>query len=246
MPCIPNSSIISSRIDEIQSPPMDPPFTISQSEQTPESLSFLNQMPELYSNVVNENVDNGSFLDTPLVSTLPMTAFQQFMMESKHVVIHSVQQVWQFLQPKWERYRDSTTDEIGLRLQLPAVMRQLIQSTTHNAANPMEFMLRNFDSNGDGHISRAELMNMTEIFEKLPPIIAPPHQVAVNWAVWFQREWPLMDWKIGVFLWSTFGGILLLLAAVSIIPGRLHGISAKILRWPVLAVVNFLIVVELM
>lgn len=55
----------------------------------------------------------------------------------------------------------------------------------------------------------------------------------------------MMDWKIGVFLWRTFGGILVTLCVLSIIPGRLHGISARILRWPVLAITYFLIAVEL-
>jgi hypothetical protein len=68
----------------------------------------------------------------------------------------------------------------------------------------------------------------------------------ISWTSWFQREWPLMDWKIGIFLWSTFGGILFLLAAFSIIPGQMHRISAKMLRWPVLGMVYFLIAVELM
>lgn len=54
-----------------------------------------------------------------------------------------------------------------------------------------------------------------------------------------------MDWKVGLFLWRTFGGILILLCVLSIIPGRLHGISARILRWPVLAVTYFLVAVEL-
>lgn len=54
-----------------------------------------------------------------------------------------------------------------------------------------------------------------------------------------------MDWKVGVFLWQSFGGVLLVLAFLSIVPGRLHGISGKILRWPILGLTYFLITVEL-
>jgi hypothetical protein len=106
----------------------------------------------------------------------------------------------------------------------------------------MEYMLRHFDTNGDGHISGAELLTMAEMW-KQQMLNA---ERGMSWATWFQREWPLMDWKIGMFLWSTFGGILFLLAGFSIIPGQMHRISAKILRWPVLGVVYFLIAVELM
>jgi uncharacterized membrane protein len=55
-----------------------------------------------------------------------------------------------------------------------------------------------------------------------------------------------MDWKVGVFLWQSFGGILALLAVLSIVPGRMHGLSAKILRWPILGITYFLVIVELM
>jgi len=53
-----------------------------------------------------------------------------------------------------------------------------------------------------------------------------------------------MDWKIGVFLWQTFGGILLVIALLSIMPGRLHTWSGKVLRWPILALTYLLIGVE--
>lgn len=66
-----------------------------------------------------------------------------------------------------------------------------------------------------------------------------------NGWVWFSREWPLMDLKIGVFLWQTFGGLLFVIAVLSIMPGRLHTMTGKILRWPILIVIYLLINVEL-
>lgn len=104
-----------------------------------------------------------------------------------------------------------------------------------------EFLLRHFDTNEDGHISPSELINMTEFMERWHASVTTPS----SWYQWVSREWPLMDWKVGLFLWRTFGGILILLCVLSIIPGRLHGISARILRWPVLAVTYFLVAVEL-
>lgn len=106
--------------------------------------------------------------------------------------------------------------------------------------SPMEWMMQNFDTNGDGHISPSELVNLTEILKHLP------HLQQESWTLWFRREWPLMDWKVGVFLWRSFGGVLFLLTILTIVPGRLHGLSAKILRWPLLGLVYFLILVELM
>ena len=97
------------------------------------------------------------------------------------------------------------------------------------------------DTNQDGHISSSELLNMTEFMERWQASVPTPR----SWYQWASREWPMLDWKIGVFLWRSFGGILVTLCVLSIIPGRLHGISARILRWPVLGITYFLIGVEL-
>jgi len=195
------------------------------------------KMPPRRSTTTKEDEDdnNGKFDDSyynmtsnAILSSLPVL-MQKFIADSKDLAVTGGQKLWNFILPNWEGYSSD-----GL-----PTMKQLIQSASNSASSPMEFMLRHFDTNGDGHISASELLNMTEILKHMPE----PAQT--SWATWFRREWPLLDWKIGVFLWSTFGGVLFLLAGFSIIPGRMHGISAKILRWPVLAVVNFLIIVEL-
>ena len=66
-----------------------------------------------------------------------------------------------------------------------------------------------------------------------------------TWFEFLARAWPLMDWKVGVFLWRSYGGILLLIAIMSLLPGRMHGIVGKLLRWPVLGLTYFMIGVEL-
>jgi uncharacterized membrane protein len=123
---------------------------------------------------------------------------------------------------------------------------QAIASTNRVNATIAEFMLYHFDTNKDGHISANELLNMTELFEKFPQTtnIVITRAPESFW-MWFSREWPLMDWKVGVFLWQTFGGLLLVIAVLSIVPGRLHSWSGKILRWPVLGLTYLLIGVEL-
>ena len=103
-----------------------------------------------------------------------------------------------------------------------------------------EGLLKRFDANGDGILTPDELLNVTDWLQKKWPAAAQP-----SFWHWFAQEWPLMDWKVGVFLWQTFGGLLVLLTLLSIVPGRLHGLAAKILRWPILALTYFLVAVEL-
>ena len=61
----------------------------------------------------------------------------------------------------------------------------------------------------------------------------------------FVHEWPLLDWKLGIFLWRNGGFILLAIALVSIVPGSLHAWSGRVLKWPVLWLTGLLISVEL-
>lgn len=103
----------------------------------------------------------------------------------------------------------------------------------------VEFILRNFDTNADGHIGPPELLNMTDILLRVRP------HYPKTWFQWFYRSWPLMDWQVGFYLWQSCGGLLLLLAFATLLPGRLHGMLGKILRWPVLGLTHFLIGVEL-
>ena len=172
-----------------------------------------------------------------IISSLPVL-LHRIVSDSKDLVLAGGEKLWNFILPDWDYYASKTSE-----MPVTATMKQLLQSASATTTIPMtDYMLRHFDANGDGHISGDELWHMAEMWKQ--------HLVnterGVSWATWFQREWPLMDWKIGIFLWSTFGGILFLLAGFSVIPGRMHGISAKILRWPVLGVVYFLIAVELM
>ena len=180
---------------------------------------------------VQQNMTNIAIL-----SSLPIL-LQQIVADSKDLVLTGGQKLWNFILPDWDYYSSKTSETMPTMKQLLQIARNATTTTPM-----MEYMLRHFDTNGDGHISGAELLTMAEMW-KQQMLNA---ERGMSWATWFQREWPLMDWKIGMFLWSTFGGILFLLAGFSIIPGQMHRISAKILRWPVLGVVYFLIAVELM
>ena len=163
-----------------------------------------------------------------------------------------------FILPSWYNSNGTASDNAcedeskdGWLISPNVLAQQLWEHAVESSKNVnstiAEFMLNNFDINNDGHISSKELLNMTELLSKLPATtvagnISPP--VKSFWA-WFSHEWPLMDWKIGVFLWQTFGGLLFVIAILSIMPGRLHTISGKILRWPILILIYLMINVEL-
>ena len=167
---------------------------------------------------------------------------------------HNIQAFLQFVIPRFPTLNDHQQQ------QLPQAIRDVWDSIFANATatSNSDYMLwRHFDTNHDGTISSHELLNMTEFFHHIMALIrnstgttaimtlSSPLPQNMSWITWFRREWPLMDWKLGVFIWRSFGGILLTLAVLSIVPGRLHGISGKILRWPVLGMTYFLITVEL-
>jgi hypothetical protein len=145
--------------------------------------------------------------------------------------------VFNFLLPAWSQHHQ---EKWSVAPNLAQLWEQTIQRSTQHSSIA-EFMLNHFDTNGDGHISPSELLNMTEMISRLQP---PSQPTQTFWA-WFSREWPLMDWKIGLFLWRSFGGLLVVIAFLSIVPGRLHRFSGKILRWPILAMTYFLVIVEL-
>jgi hypothetical protein len=158
-----------------------------------------------------------------VMSSLPLL-LSQFFTNTRYYLSVVTHRLLEFVSPQWEKHRPPALSELW---------QMADESLTFS-----EFMLQHFDSDGDGHISSKELLNLTEAFVKL-------QKAPETWWIWFSREWPLMDWKVGVFVWKSFGGILFLLACFSILPGPLHRISAKILRWPVLGLIYFLIVVEL-
>lgn len=191
-----------------------------------------------------------------LMASLPIL-LSRVARDSSNMIQLGASKFFHFLLPKHWAEQYESLDDLSARWPSSEALSQLWEQTMRNAqlkvsnsganatafsnTNVQDFLLRHFDTNGDGHISAAELMNMTVFMERWHAKVTAPS----SWYEFVSREWPLMDWKVGVFLWRTFGGLILTLCVLSIIPGRLHGISARLLRWPVLAVTYFLIGVEL-
>mmetsp|Transcript_29038 Transcript_29038/g.58932 ORF Transcript_29038/g.58932 Transcript_29038/m.58932 type:complete len:727 (-) Transcript_29038:114-2294(-) len=86
-----------------------------------------------------------------------------------------------------------------------------------------------------GRISAKEMLNMIHNMQYQPP---------QNWFAWIHRSWPMLDWKLGVFLWRTCSGLVTVLAVASIVPGRLHGWAGRLIRFPILGMTYFMIAVE--
>uniref|UniRef100_A0A7S3Q201 PNPLA domain-containing protein n=1 Tax=Chaetoceros debilis TaxID=122233 RepID=A0A7S3Q201_9STRA len=116
---------------------------------------------------------------------------------------------------------------------------------------PMNFtqlLLRNFDSDNDGHISASELLHMNLDSHHIQAALNLKQHLHVPSSIpsWLHlTSWPLIDYNLGLLIWRSCGGILLVIVAASIIPGRLHGLSGRILRWPVLGFTYFAISIEL-
>lgn len=183
------------------------------------------------------------------LASLPLLG-QRLRQDASHYLITGLRALVHFLLPPWSfaSHYHHINDEDESPFSMARIWEQYSATIGGNTTSPTslpfsDFMLRFFDSDGDGHINRTELLNMTELLKAHFRATAGAHS---SWWAWFSREWPLMDWKVGLFLWRSFGGILLALTILSVIPGRLHAFSARILRWPVLALTYFLITVELM
>ena len=71
----------------------------------------------------------------------------------------------------------------------------------------------------------------------------------VTWTTWIQTKFGHVlsaDRTLAFYLWGTCRGLIICLALTSIIPGRLHGWTGRLLRFPILGMVYVLIGVELL
>ena len=142
--------------------------------------------------------------------------------------------VVEFIIPSWWASSDKTLPGSSL-------WNQTMSSSSPTAV--IEAIRHYFDADVDGHINKFEMLHVREQLAHLEEIVKgfATNPTGFNW---FQQAWPMMDWKVGVFLWRSSGGLLLLIGIATIIPGRLHGISGRILRWPILGFTYFMIAVE--
>jgi predicted acylesterase/phospholipase RssA len=97
-----------------------------------------------------------------------------------------------------------------------------------------EILWSTIDSNGDGYICSEE-------FSKLYEAVGSRSQSTSSfWTAFF------IDWKIAIFMWRTFGGIIMLSAVLSIVPGQINKWLGKILVWPLLVITYSLTLFEVL
>lgn len=132
-------------------------------------------------------------------------------------------------------------------LSLSSLWNQTVRGISHSypTQSPsaiVDFLLQHIDSNKNGTFNHQEILHLKE---KLTDIFSEAYRSGadISWSWW--HAWPMMDWKIGLFLWRTCGGFLIVFAILTIIPGRLHGYSGRILRWPILGITYTIITAEL-
>jgi len=61
----------------------------------------------------------------------------------------------------------------------------------------------------------------------------------------FQRSWLMLDDKTLSYVWNSYANLLIVIIVLTIIPGLLHRLSGKILRWPILALTYLSIATDL-
>lgn len=176
-------------------------------------------------------------LGPAIISSIPIL-LHRVVRDSQAFLQGALSKFFELLLPNWSRH-----SSYSAQAAIPSLRQLWEENVPQLPSNPLsETLMNHFDTNGDGHISAEEMFNMSEVLETLTH---PPHHPELSWWGWFAQEWPLLDWKLGVFLYRTFGGILFLVAIFSVVPGALHGWSARLLRWPVLGLTYLLIWVEL-
>lgn len=109
----------------------------------------------------------------------------------------------------------------------PNAAMAIWNSTASSAESFIDSILQYFDADDDGHISQSEIsrvrnLKLEQLEEWIRTTIPGLEDASLHpskWS-WWQQAWPMMDWKIGVFLWRSCGGLLLCILIASIVPGR--------------------------
>ena len=169
-----------------------------------------------------------------IYSSLPIL-LGRMAQDTKSVLNAVLNKSVKFITPKW-----STTKTLLPKFDLNNTFLEETTTSWKISSNALaDWMLSHFDTNKDGLISASELLQMKENL-----LLEVHNNNAWRWHDLFS-SFPIVDWKLGVFLWRTFGGLLFVIVVASIVPGKLHVIAGRIMRWPILALTYFLIGIEL-
>ncbi|KAL7546876.1 hypothetical protein ACHAWF_010200 [Thalassiosira exigua] len=197
-----------------------------------------------------------------LVSSLPIL-LSRLARDAASFLSYFTTRFIQFLFPIWfRRWTVDTTDTIARAARDVAseggeFLHHIWQSESRNST-VVDFILERMDLNKDGKISANEWSSNAEDLKRdVETMIHQYYHVVTDsihnqqqtsWYAWLRTvisRLLAVDWSMGAYLWNTCSGLIIVLIITSILPGRLHGWTGRLLRFPVLGMTYMLISVEL-
>lgn len=183
-------------------------------------------------------------------------------------LVYYTTQFIQFLFPIWfRRWTIDTTDTIARAADkssefLSHTFSDIKNITIGINSTFIDNLLEKMDLNGDGKISASEWGSNAEEMKREIEVLMQQYYHAVtdkihlaqqtnNTSSWYSTLRSLIgkiiavDWSMGAYLWHTCSGLIIVLIITSIVPGRLHGWTGRLLRWPILGMTYMLITVEI-
>lgn len=172
-----------------------------------------------------------------LLSSLPVLLLR-LCHDGSTLLSHGLEHVVRFLFPEWLLDKtDSIVFESGEMLNQ---LRLSMQSS--NSTSFVNQMMERIEGSNTEEMRRD--------FEAMMHIVSETvnKQQSSSWYAWMRETVTsimTIDWSLGAYLWRTSSGLILVLIITSIIPGRLHGWTGRLLRLPILCMTYLLIGVEL-
>lgn len=189
-----------------------------------------------------------------LLSSLPIL-LSRITRDTAILLRHLTTRFIQFLFPLW--FRKLTVDTQATIAHAAVESGEFLSQLTHIKKSNVTFvdhLLHRMDLDGNGHITPRDLsINAEEMKREVETLIHQYYDALMNqqhssWYEWFRTKITnimTVDWSLGAYLWQTCSGLIIVLIITSIVPGRLHGWTGRLLRWPILGMVYMLISVEL-
>ena len=176
-----------------------------------------------------------------LLSSLPVLLLR-LCHDGSTLLSHGLEHVVRFLFPEWLLDKtDSIVFESGEMLNQ---LRLSMQSS--NSTSFVNQMMERIEGSNTEEMRR----DFEAMMHQYSLIVSETvnKQQSSSWYAWMRETVTsimTIDWSLGAYLWRTSSGLILVLIITSIIPGRLHGWTGRLLRLPILCMTYLLIGVEL-
>lgn len=176
-----------------------------------------------------------------LLSSLPVLLLRLYR-DGSTLLSHCLEHVVRFLFPEWLLDKtDSIVFESGEMLNQ---LRLSMQSS--NSTSFVNQMMERIEGSNTEEMRRDFEAMMLQYYVVMSETVNK--QQSSSWYAWMRETVTsimTVDWSLGAYLWRTSSGLILVLIITSIIPGRLHGWTGRLLRLPILCMTYLLIGVEL-